>query len=184
MTFKTIGDKKLDQPLSEIGAKGLFTRELEVALAKNKIDCAVHSLKDLPTDSPDGLEIVALLEREDPRDALVVNRATGAEGLDDLPAGSRVGTSSLRRRAQLMARRPDLEVVELRGNVPTRLARSRAAGPRGDTRRSGTHSPRGSPANHDVLRAAGVAASAGPGRDRHPGPKRRPSDGRLAVAAQ
>lgn len=123
VTFKTIGDKKVDQPLSEIGAKGLFTHELEVALAKNKIDCAVHSLKDLPTDSPDGLEVVALLEREDPRDALVVNRATGAEGLDDLPAGSRVGTSSLRRRAQLMARRPDLEVVELRGNVPTRLGK-------------------------------------------------------------
>jgi hydroxymethylbilane synthase len=123
VTFKTMGDKKVDQPLSEIGAKGLFTHELEVALAKSKIDCAVHSLKDLPTDSPDGLEIVALLEREDPRDALVVNRATGAEGLDDLPAGSRVGTSSLRRRAQLMARRPDLEVVELRGNVPTRLGK-------------------------------------------------------------
>lgn len=123
VTFKTTGDKKVDQPLSEIGAKGLFTHELEVALAKNKIDCAVHSLKDLPTDSPDGLEIVALLEREDPRDVLVVNRATGAEGLDDLPAGSRVGTSSLRRRAQLMARRPDLEVVELRGNVPTRLGK-------------------------------------------------------------
>ena len=123
ITFKTTGDKKLDQPLSEIGAKGLFTRELEVALAKNKIDCAVHSLKDLPSDSPEGLEIVAQLEREDPRDVLVVNRQTGAESLDDLPAGSRVGTSSLRRRAQLLARRPDLEVVELRGNVPTRLSK-------------------------------------------------------------
>jgi len=123
ITFKTLGDKKLDQPLSEIGAKGLFTRELEVALSKNKIDCAVHSLKDLPTDSPEGLRIVALLERADPRDVLVVNRLTGAENLDDLPAGSRVGTSSLRRRAQLMARRPDLEVVELRGNVPTRLGK-------------------------------------------------------------
>ena len=121
VTFKTTGDKKLDQPLSEIGAKGLFTHELEVALGKGKIDCAVHSLKDLPTDSPSGLEIVAQLEREDPRDCVVVNRVTGAEGLDDLPAGSRVGTSSLRRRAQLVARRPDLEVVELRGNVPTRL---------------------------------------------------------------
>ena len=121
VTFKTTGDKKLDQPLSEIGAKGLFTHELEVALGKGKIDCAVHSLKDLPTDSPAGLEIVAQLEREDPRDCVVVNRVTGAEGLDDLPAGSRVGTSSLRRRAQLIARRPDLEVVELRGNVPTRL---------------------------------------------------------------
>ncbi|HEY1951314.1 MAG TPA: hydroxymethylbilane synthase [Gemmatimonadaceae bacterium] len=123
VTFKTTGDKKLDQPLSEIGAKGLFTRELEVALAKGKIDCAVHSLKDLPTESPDGLRIVAQLEREDPRDVLVVNRQTGAESLEDLPPGSRVGTSSLRRRAQLLARRADLEVVELRGNVPTRLSK-------------------------------------------------------------
>jgi hydroxymethylbilane synthase len=121
VTFKTTGDKKLDQPLTEIGAKGLFTRELEVALSKDKIDCAVHSLKDLPTEAVDGLEIIAQLEREDPRDVLVVNRGTGAENLDDLPAGSRVGTSSLRRRAQLLARRPDLEAVELRGNVPTRL---------------------------------------------------------------
>ena len=121
VTFKTTGDKKLDQPLTEIGAKGLFTRELEIALSKNKIDCAVHSLKDLPTEAVDGLEIIAQLEREDPRDVLVVNRGTGAENLDDLPAGSRIGTSSLRRRAQLLARRPDLEAVELRGNVPTRL---------------------------------------------------------------
>lgn len=121
VTFKTTGDKKLDQPLTEIGAKGLFTRELEVALTKNKIDCAVHSLKDLPTEPVDGLEIIAQLEREDPRDVLVVNRGTGAENLEDLPAGSRVGTSSLRRRALLLARRPDLEAVELRGNVPTRL---------------------------------------------------------------
>jgi hydroxymethylbilane synthase len=123
VTFKTTGDKNLDQPLAEIGAKGLFTRELEVALSKNKIDCAVHSLKDLPSESPEGLEIVAQLEREDPRDVLVVNRQTGAENLDDLPAGSRVGTSSLRRRAQLLAKRSDLEVVELRGNVPTRLSK-------------------------------------------------------------
>jgi hydroxymethylbilane synthase len=121
VTFKTTGDKKLDQPLTEIGAKGLFTHELEVALSKSKIDCAVHSLKDLPTESPDGLEVIARLEREDPRDVLVVNRGTGAENLEDLPAGSRIGTSSLRRRAQLLARRPDLEAVDLRGNVPTRL---------------------------------------------------------------
>ena len=123
VTFKTTGDKNLDEPLSAIGAKGLFTHEIEVALAKGKVDCAVHSLKDLPTDLPDELGIVALLEREDPRDVVVVNRDVGAEGLDDLPAGSRVGTSSLRRRAQLLARRPDLEVVELRGNVPTRLSK-------------------------------------------------------------
>jgi hydroxymethylbilane synthase len=126
VTFKTTGDKKLDQPLAEIGGKGLFTRELEVALSKKKIDCAVHSLKDLPTELPDGLEIVAQLEREDPRDVLIVNRLTGAENLEDLPAGSRVGTSSLRRRAQLMAKRPDIEVVELRGNVPTRLGKVEA----------------------------------------------------------
>ena len=123
VTFKTTGDKKLDQPLNEIGAKGLFTRELEIALSKNKIDCAVHSLKDLPSESPDGLEIIAQLEREDPRDVLVVNRQAGVDNLDELPSGSRVGTSSLRRRAQLLARRPDLEVVELRGNVPTRLSK-------------------------------------------------------------
>lgn len=121
VTFKTTGDRKLDEPLSEIGAKGLFTRELEVALEKNKVDCCVHSLKDLPTDLPEGLVIGAVLEREDPRDVLVVNAVTEAEDLASLPAGSRVGTSSLRRRAQLLALRPDLEVAELRGNVPTRL---------------------------------------------------------------
>lgn len=121
VTFKTVGDKRLDEPLSAIGAKGLFTQELEEALSRGRVDCCVHSLKDLPTESPAGLAIVALLEREDPRDVLVVNDAIAAEGIHDLPRGSRVGTSSLRRRAQLRALRPDLEVVELRGNVPTRL---------------------------------------------------------------
>lgn len=121
VTFTTTGDKRLDEPLSSIGAKGLFTHELEVALLKGKVDCCVHSLKDLPTESPEGLEIVALLEREDPRDVLVVNSVTQADGLDSIPPGSRVGTSSLRRRAQLAAARPDLDIVELRGNVPTRL---------------------------------------------------------------
>jgi len=121
VTFKTTGDKKLNEPLSEIGAKGLFTRELESALKRGKVDCCVHSLKDLPTESPEGLEIVAQLEREDPRDAVVISKSTEAEALQDLPPGSRVGTSSLRRRAQLLALRSDLEVVELRGNVPTRL---------------------------------------------------------------
>lgn len=119
--FKTTGDKKLDEPLSEIGAKGLFTHELEVALAKKKVDCCVHSLKDLPTELPDGLAIAAILEREDPRDVVVINPVTEAEDLASIPAGSRIGTSSLRRRAQLLALRPDLEVAELRGNVPTRL---------------------------------------------------------------
>ena len=121
VTFKTVGDKKIHEALSAIGAKGLFTKELEDALAAGKVDCCVHSLKDLPTDMPPGLALVALLEREDPRDVLVVNDRIVAESLEDLPRGSRVGTSSLRRRAQLLHRRSDLEVVELRGNVPTRL---------------------------------------------------------------
>jgi hydroxymethylbilane synthase len=121
VTYKTVGDKRLDEPLSSIGAKGLFTKELETDLLKGKTHVAVHSLKDLPTDSPDGLLVAAVLEREDPRDALVVNGRILAQSLDDLPRGSRVGTSSLRRRAQLLAARPDLEVAELRGNVPTRL---------------------------------------------------------------
>ncbi|CAN5875012.1 hydroxymethylbilane synthase [soil metagenome] len=121
VTFKTVGDKRLDEPLSAIGAKGLFTKELETALLKKKIDVAVHSLKDLPTESPEGLHVGAVLEREDPRDALVVNGRVLAASLDEIPRGSRVGTSSLRRRAQLLAARPDLEVAELRGNVPTRL---------------------------------------------------------------
>ena len=121
VTYKTVGDKRLDEPLSAIGAKGLFTKELETALLKRKIDLAVHSLKDLPTESPEGLVVAAVMEREDPRDVLVVNHRILAESLEDLPPGSRVGTSSLRRRALLLARRPDLEVAELRGNVPTRL---------------------------------------------------------------
>ncbi|MBC7672458.1 MAG: hydroxymethylbilane synthase [Polaromonas sp.] len=121
VTYKTVGDKRLDESLSSIGAKGLFTKELETGLLKRKIDVAVHSLKDLPTESPHGLVVAAVLEREDPRDALVVNGRILAESLDGLPRGSRVGTSSLRRRAQLLATRPDLEVAELRGNVPTRL---------------------------------------------------------------
>lgn len=121
VTFKTAGDKRHDEPLSDIGAKGLFTHELELALAKNKVDCAVHSLKDLPTKLPDGLAIGAVLEREDPRDAVVISGATEAEDLTSLPAGSRVGTSSLRCRAQLLAQYPHLEVADLHGTVPTLL---------------------------------------------------------------
>ncbi len=120
-TYKTVGDRRLDQPLSEIGAKGLFTKELEDDLIAGRVQCCVHSLKDLPTEMPPGLDVVALLPREDPRDVLLVNAALGVKTLGDLPPGTRVGTSSLRRRAQLLARRRDLEVVELRGNVPTRV---------------------------------------------------------------
>jgi hydroxymethylbilane synthase len=121
VTYTTVGDRTLDQPLSAIGAKGLFTQELEADLAAGRVDCCVHSLKDLPTASPDGLAVVAQLPREDPRDALVLAPGVEATGIADLPAGARVGTSSLRRRAQLLALRPDLDVRELRGNVPTRL---------------------------------------------------------------
>jgi hydroxymethylbilane synthase len=120
-TFTTTGDKRLDEPLASIGAKGLFTKELEDALARGTVDCCVHSLKDLPTADPDGLPVLAVLEREDPRDALVVNSNIPAETLAEMPRGSRVGTSSLRRRAQLLALHAELEVVELRGNVPTRV---------------------------------------------------------------
>ena len=120
-TYKTTGDKRLDEPLSAIGGKGLFTKELEIDLAKGVVDCCVHSLKDLPTELPDGLTIGAVMAREDPRDVLIVNGVTGATSIAELPRGSRVGTSSLRRRAQLIALRADVEVVALRGNVPTRI---------------------------------------------------------------
>lgn len=121
VTYRTIGDKNLSDPLSGIGAKGLFTKELEDDLARGRVECCVHSLKDLPTVMPDGLELGAILEREDPRDVVIVNHLVGADTIATLPRGSRVGTSSLRRRAQLLAVRMDLEVVELRGNVPTRV---------------------------------------------------------------
>ncbi|MES2523596.1 MAG: hydroxymethylbilane synthase [Gemmatimonadota bacterium] len=121
VTYTTIGDRILDRPLNAIGSKGLFTAELEADLLTGRTDCAVHSLKDLPTADPDGLSIVAMLEREDSRDALVVGPKTTARTLLDLPHGARVGTSSLRRRAQLRALRPDFDVRELRGNVGTRL---------------------------------------------------------------
>lgn len=121
VTYRTVGDRRLDQPLASIGAKGLFTQELEADLLSGRVDCCVHSLKDLPTEMPASLAIVATLAREDPRDALVVSGRDAGASLNDLPRGARVGTSSLRRRAQLRAMRPDLEVVDLRGNVPTRV---------------------------------------------------------------
>ena len=121
VTYTTIGDRILDMPLSAIGEKGLFTAELEADLIAGHTDCVVHSLKDLPTADPAGLMLVALLEREDPRDAMVTAPGISARTVHDLPHGARIGTSSLRRRAQLRALRPDLDVQELRGNVGTRL---------------------------------------------------------------
>ena len=114
------GDKLLDAPLAKIGGKGLFVKELETALLDNEADIAVHSMKDVPMDFPEGLGLFCICEREDPRDAFVSNTY---DNLDALPAGSVVGTSSLRRQAQLLARRPDLKIHFLRGNVNTRLAK-------------------------------------------------------------
>lgn len=113
--IKTTGDKILDVPLARIGGKGLFTKEIEEALLDGRIDLAVHSLKDLPTELPEGLTVASIPQREDARDALV-----GAT-LDGLAVGARVGTSSLRRAAQLRALRPDLTILDVRGNVDTRL---------------------------------------------------------------
>jgi hydroxymethylbilane synthase len=118
--IKTSGDLNPSASLTRIGGKGVFTKEIEEALRREEIDLAVHSLKDLPTEEQPGLRIGALLPREDPRDALV---SRGGIPLESLRSGSTVGTSSLRRRSQVLARRPDLRVVDLRGNVGTRLAR-------------------------------------------------------------
>jgi hydroxymethylbilane synthase len=119
--INTTGDKILDVPLAKIGDKGLFTKELDRALLDRRVDFAVHSLKDVPTRIEPGLLLAAVSVREDPSDALIT-APTAATSLDELPAGARIGTSSLRRRAQLLARRPDLQVLDLRGNVDTRLA--------------------------------------------------------------
>jgi hydroxymethylbilane synthase len=114
----TRGDRVLDKSLSEIGGKGVFVKEIEDALLAGDIDCAVHSFKDLPAEQPEGLAIVAILQREDARDVLVTR---DGRPLEALPAGVRIGTGSLRRVAQLRAIRPDLEVADIRGNVDTRL---------------------------------------------------------------
>lgn len=118
--ISTRGDRVLDRPLAEIGGKGLFTQEIEDGLLDGSLDCAVHSTKDMPTALPEGLVLAAFLEREDPRDALLSRHAGGLEGL---PPGAVVGTASLRRKAQLLARRPDLAIGPMRGNVGTRLAK-------------------------------------------------------------
>lgn len=118
--FTTRGDKILDTPLAKVGGKGLFVKELEVALLEERADIAVHSMKDVPMDFPEGLGLPVICERENPTDAFVSNHF---ESLESLPSGSRVGTSSLRRQTQLRERFPDLDILELRGNVNTRLAK-------------------------------------------------------------
>ena len=118
IVIKTTGDRILDRPLKEIGGKGLFTREIEEDLLSGRIDIAVHSMKDMPTEQPAGLILDTYLPREDVRDAFV---SLTKNGMDALEAGQKLGSSSLRRKAQLMLARPDLEVVKFRGNVQTRL---------------------------------------------------------------
>ena len=120
VTFVTQGDKILDTPLAKIGGKGLFVKELEMALLDGRADLAVHSMKDVPMELPEGLILPVICEREDPTDAFVSNHFVQ---LMDLPQGARLGTSSLRRRCQLQALRPDLQIIDLRGNVGTRLSK-------------------------------------------------------------
>ena len=120
VTFVTQGDKILDTPLAKIGGKGLFVKELENALLDGRADLAVHSMKDVPMELPEGLTLAVICEREDPADAFVSN--TYAQ-LDDLPQGATLGTSSLRRKCQIQAYRPDLNIIDLRGNVGTRLSK-------------------------------------------------------------
>ncbi|MDX8240006.1 hydroxymethylbilane synthase [Acinetobacter pittii] len=118
--FVTQGDKILDTPLAKIGGKGLFVKELEAALLDGRADLAVHSMKDVPMALPGGLTLAVICEREDPFDAFVSNQF---EKFADLPQGAKVGTSSLRRKSQILKQRPDLQIIDLRGNVGTRLAK-------------------------------------------------------------
>lgn len=120
VTFVTQGDKILDTPLAKIGGKGLFVKELEAALLDGRADLAVHSMKDVPMALPEGLSLAVICEREDPFDAFVSNQY---QSFDDLPQGAKVGTSSLRRKCQILKQRPDLEIIDLRGNVGTRLSK-------------------------------------------------------------
>ena len=120
VTFTTQGDKILDTPLAKIGGKGLFVKELEVAMLDGRADIAVHSMKDVPMEFPEGLGLEVICEREDPRDAFVSNNFDSFEAL---PQGAHVGTSSLRRQCQILAARPDLKISSLRGNVQTRLGK-------------------------------------------------------------
>ena len=123
--IKTTGDKIQDAPLAKIGGKGLFVKEIEEALIKRRIDLAVHSIKDVPTEFPEGLHLSAITRREDPRDVLI---SRDGKKLKDLPQGAKIGTSSLRRQSQLLHFRKDLELIPLRGNLDTRLKKLKTMG--------------------------------------------------------
>jgi hydroxymethylbilane synthase len=123
--IKTTGDKITDVPLAQVGGKGLFVKEIEEALLRKEIDLAVHSMKDVPTELPSGLHLGAITEREDPRDVLI---SSEGKRLEQLPAGARIGTSSLRRKAQLLGINPQWEIVTLRGNLDTRIRRLETEG--------------------------------------------------------
>ena len=118
VVISTTGDQVADRPLADIGGKGLFCKEIEMALFDGRIDAGVHSMKDMPTWLPDGLAIASMLERADPRDALICRKA---DSLASLPEGAVIGSASLRRQAQILAKRPDLKVINFRGSVGTRL---------------------------------------------------------------
>lgn len=118
VTMTTQGDKILDTPLAKVGGKGLFVKELETGMLEGRADIAVHSMKDVPVEFPDGLHLTVICQREDPRDAFVSNTF---KTLEELPQGAILGTSSLRRQSQIAALRPDLKIIDLRGNVNTRL---------------------------------------------------------------
>src|SRR4030042_6109391 len=126
--IKTTGDKVLDVPLAKVGGKGLFVKEIEEALLENKVDIAVHSMKDVPTEFPDGLHLAVICKREDPRDAFIISRKSEGRKqkikirkFNELPHGAKLGTSSLRRSCQLLNIRPDLKILQLRGNLDTRI---------------------------------------------------------------
>ena len=181
VVVSTIGDRDKQTPLTVIGGQGIFAKELQAAMLDGRIDCAVHSLKDLPSLLPAELTLAAVLDRDDPRDVFL--SPTGAT-LDELPEGSRVGTSSRRRMAQLLHARPDVEIIELRGNVDTRVSKVMDGGPE---RYDGA-----------ILAAAGMrrmgyeehiaqlldldrfTPAPGPGGARHRVPRRRRPDGRPA----
>ncbi len=169
--IKTTGDKILDVPLAKVGGKGLFTKELEVELLAGTVDLCVHSMKDVPTELPESLYIAAMPERVDPRDAIV---SGAGYNLDTLPQGAKLGTSSLRRRSQVKALRPDLEIVDVRGNLDTRMTQGRERRARRGHPGECRNHPYGLGRAHHALHRPGAdGLGRGPGCYRHRDPRGR-----------